>query len=242
MNEYSKNWDKLENNKNYIETADIVLQDRKTLLNIMNSFFLKFIINGNKKRILDLGTGDGVLVKNLYSVNKNIDVVVTDGSQDMLENAKENLKDIKNIKYICITFEDIIDNQFKEKKFDFIVSSFAIHHLLLDQKKAFFKSLYNLLNPGGYFINIDTVSNTSKQYNKWYIDLWVEWIKRIQKENNLKTNYENIAYKASDRPENHYDPLDIQLQFLKDAGFSEVECHYKYGLFAIYSGKKYKKS
>ena len=68
--------------------------------------------------------------------------------------------------------------------------------------------------------------------------MWAEWINEIQKVNNLKTNYQDIAYKAPDRPENHYDPLDVQLDFLKQAGFNNVECHYKYGLFAIYGGKK----
>ena len=238
MNEYSTNWDKLENNKNYLEFVDIVLQDRKTLLNILKSFFLKFIVNDNKKRILDLGTGDGILVKNLYSIDQNIEFVVTDGSQDMLDKAKENLKGINNIKYIHITFEEIIENRFKENFFDFIVSSFAIHHLLLDQKRALFKCLFNLINPGGYFINIDTVTNNDIKYTKWYLDLWKEWIERFQKENNTNTKCEDIPHKAPEKPENHYDPLDKQLQFLKEAGFTEVNCHYKYGLYAIYGGLK----
>lgn len=238
MSDYSKNWDKLENNKNYLEFADIVLQDRKSLLNILNSFFLKFIVDGKKKKVLDLGTGDGILIKSLYNVNQNVDIVAIDGSQDMLKKAEKNLNYIKNIKFICITFEEIIARQLKEKNYDFIVSSFAIHHLLLEQKKELFKSIFDLLNHSGYFINIDTVTCSNKNYYKWYLDLWKEWIVRFQLENKTGTEYQDIPYKAPEKPENHYDPLFKQIQFLNEIGFSEVDCHYKYGLYAIFGGKK----
>ena len=43
-------------------------------------------------------------------------------------------------------------------------------------------------------------------------------------------------YKAYD--ENKPDTLDSQLNALRDIGFCEVDCFYKYGVFAVFGGKR----
>jgi tRNA (cmo5U34)-methyltransferase len=43
---------------------------------------------------------------------------------------------------------------------------------------------------------------------------------------------------ARKKPENQYETLADQLRWLEEAGFTEVECHYRRGLFGIYSGRK----
>jgi len=239
MTDYSTQWDKLENNKAYLDIADIVIQDRNRLIKIMKSFFKYYFPDNAKIKILDLGCGDGILSKSLYLYNSNIDILATDGSAEMLEKAKMNLKDIPSVRFKQITFEEIIDNKLEENTFDFIVSSFAIHHLVLKDKKWFFKKLYELLQAGGYFMNIDTCLSINSEITAWYYRLWKEWIIEFQKKCGITDkDYSDIPAGVPSRPENHYDRLDEQLLFLNELGYKDVECHYKYGIFCIYGAKK----
>ncbi|MBN2520686.1 MAG: class I SAM-dependent methyltransferase [Bacteroidales bacterium] len=232
------NWANLVYSRDYLEKADYIIPFRRILYSILVSFFENFVVDGKKKMILDLVTGDGILTKTLFNRNKNIEFVVTDGSKDMLKKSRENLKGVPVKKFINITFEEIIEGNFNPESFDFIMSSFAIHHLYLDGKKQIFNKIYNLLNPGGYFINIDTAINQDNKITSWYYKIWKEWIIKLKHDLNLKQPNEEIPDTAPVSPENHYDPLDVQLKFLKETGFKEVDCHFKFGIFTIYGGKK----
>ena len=75
-------------------------------------------------------------------------------------------------------------------------------------------------------------------FKDWYYELWREWIDCHHKSLNLENPFEHVPNEARAKSENYYDPLQIQLGYLSDIGFVDVECHYKYGLFTIYGAKK----
>ena len=136
MNEFEKsNWNNPEYSQKYLDEADIYIPKRNDLLKILCSFYHKFIYSDKKRRILDLGCGNGILSKMLYNQNGNIEIVVTDGSKDMLIEAKKELEGLPVLDFCQISFEEIIQGKFNSGFFDFIVSSFAIHHLPFSQKK-----------------------------------------------------------------------------------------------------------
>ena len=239
MNEFEKsNWNKPEYSQKYLDEADIYIPEREKLLRIFVSFYRKFIASDKKKKILDLGCGNGILSKTLYNQNGNLEIVVTDGSKDMLNEAKKELNGMPVLEFCQISFEEIIQGKFQRGLFDFIVSSFAIHHLNFSQKKKLFKKIFELMNSNAFFINIDVVESKYENYNHWYYDLWKEEIIYKQTLLNLNKSYDQIPEEAKKKPENHYDLLGAQLDALKEIGFSAVELHYKSGVFAIYGGKK----
>jgi len=240
MNEFEKsNWNKAEYSQKYLDEADIYIPERENLLRILTSFYRKFIMSDKKKkRIVDVGCGNGILSKALYNQNSNLEIVVTDGSKDMLNEAKKELDGMPVLEFCQISFEEIIQGKFEGELFDFIVSSFAIHHLLFSQKKKLFKKIFELMNLNANFINIDVVESNYENYNNWYYDLWKEGIINRQKSLNINKSFEQVPEEARKKPENHYDTLEAQLDALKETGFSVVECYYKCGVFAIYGGKK----
>ena len=95
-----------------------------------------------------------------------------------------------------------------------------------------------MMNQNAYFLNTDVVISNYEDYTEWYYDLWKEWIIYRQKSLNINKSFENVPEVARKMPENKFDLLEAQLNALKSIGFSDVECHYKYGVFAIYGGKK----
>jgi len=239
MNEFEKSsWSNSEFSRKYLDEADMYIPERNLLLRILASFYHKFINSDKKKRILDLGCGNGVLSKTLFNQNSNLDIVVIDGSKEMLIEAKKELEGMPVSKFCQISFEEIIQGEFEGGLFDFIISSFAIHHLNMTQKKKLFKRIFEMMNLGGHFINIDVVVSNYEDYTEWYYDLWKEGIIIKQKFLNSSKTFEHVPEKARKGPENHFDLLRAQLKALKLIGFSGVECHYKCGVFAIYGGRK----
>jgi tRNA (cmo5U34)-methyltransferase len=123
--------------------------------------------------------------------------------------------------------------------FDFAVSSLAIHHLRMDEKRRLFERIYSVLNPGGFFVNIDVVLSPSDVLDGWYMSLWKEWITERKFALGLKGDYyEDIVWRYKDNKDNKPDTLDDQLNALKTVGYKDVDCLYKYGIFTMYSGRK----
>lgn len=55
----------------------------------------------------------------------------------------------------------------------------------------------------------------------------------------VQESFEYLPEQYKNNPDNHPDTLNIQLNALKSVGFQQVDCYYKYGIFAIFGGEKY---
>lgn len=240
MTEFNKSkWAKAEFSQEYIENSDIYIVERRRLLEILRSFYNHFINNKPKINILDLGCGDGIITHELLKVNNSISTTLIDGSEDMLNKARKRLNGFNHTHFIKASFQEIIDKNLVQGNFDFIVSSLAIHHLTMDEKKALFRSIYSHLDTDGYFLNIDAVLAPTKALERWYLLLWKEWIDERKTFLKIEGNYfEEIIQRYKDLVENKPDTLDAQIGALKFIGFKDVDCFYKYGIFTMYGGKK----
>ena len=90
----------------------------------------------NAKRILDLGTGDGCLLRILKtrrSHNEIDEAVVIDVSPIMLKRVKENFVHDNRVKIIEHDLQNPLP---KLGQFDAVVSSFVIYHLEHERKKS----------------------------------------------------------------------------------------------------------
>ncbi len=239
MTEFNKTrWKEYDFVQDYIANRDIYIPERKRLMEITKSFYRHFLQSNQYNNVLDLGCGDGAIIQELLKVDDKIKATLIDGSQHMLSIAKEHLKKFKNISFVKATFQEILREDIVPNGFDFIISSLSIHHLTLDEKKALFECVYSHLNAGGYFLNIDVILAPTEAIEQWYLLLWREWIIDEQTALNKDGNYEAVICRYKDNKDNKPDTLTDQLNALKNIGFRDVDCFYKYGIFTIFGGKK----
>jgi tRNA (cmo5U34)-methyltransferase len=225
--------------KQYRNNADIYIVERQRMFGIMRSFFRYFIPGKRNVRVLDLGCGDGVVTANILEVNKSVSATLVDASADMLAKAREKLQGVENADYVKADFQEIVKSGLPERDFDIVVSSMAIHHLTMNEKRDLFRAINRHLRPDGYFVNIDVVLPSSDALDGWYMKLWEEWMdeKRAELQMFDEPSAEVIV-RYRDGEENQPDTLDEQLDALRAAGFGDVDCYYKYGIFTVFGGVK----
>jgi tRNA (cmo5U34)-methyltransferase len=221
----------------YRDQAEGCIPERRNLIEIAKSLYRHLAKRSPLRRILDLGCGDGLMVEELLKVDDSINATLVDGSQEMLIAAGNRLARFENKHLIKANFQDLLAQDLLPNAFNFVISSFAIHHLVMSEKEALFEYIYRHLDSGGFFLNIDVVLSPTDDLEKWYMMLWQEWIDTYaaisQKEALLK-----VPRKYKDNLDNTPDSLMKQLQALKTIGFENVDCYYKYGVFAMFGGSK----
>ncbi|MDR7855937.1 class I SAM-dependent methyltransferase [Tissierella sp.] len=137
---------------------------------------LNTIYNIARKRegakILDIGFGTGVLTKKLY--DDGYEIYGIDFSQKMIEIAKEKMPIANLIKY---DFSKGLPEEMKDNSFDYIISTYAMHHLKDEEKIKFIEKLENYLNKDGKIIIGDIAFETREllekckiNYNKYWDD------------------------------------------------------------------------
>ena len=236
MSEFNNTlWADTKFSNNYIDKSNSFLPYRKEIIEIFLSYCDYFISKNGNIKIMELGCGDGYTANKILSNNKIEKAVLIDGSNQMLMAAKERLNKFNNIEYRHISFQDLINKQEITGKYNLIFSSLAIHHLTLEEKGKLYRLIYDLLLTDGSFINYDVVLPLSLNLEPWYLDIWKNWI-----ENNEQANpsLNNIPQQYKDNKDNIPSSLEEQLKILNDIGFNNVDCYFKYGVFAVFGGKK----
>jgi len=233
------NWARPEFSREYRDNADIFIVERGRLFDIMKSFYGYFINGNEQKHILDLGCGDGIVTHHLLEIDNSISATLVEPSADMMNKAKERLAGANNITYVQASFQDLLTSGIVHQDFDFIVSSMAIHHLDMGDKKRLFNFIFSHLKHGGYFMNIDTVLPPAVSLENWYFRMWNEWVDQKKTALGLERDlFRDLTRRYKDADENKPDTLYDQLNALKETGFGEVDCYYKYGIFSVFGGKK----
>jgi tRNA (cmo5U34)-methyltransferase len=173
-------------------------------------------------RILDLGTGNGRLIRLLKNNNKNLNIVEAIGldfSSLMIKKAREEFSKDPSVKIIEHDLNNSLFPKLNCEKFDVVVSSFAIHHLEHQRKLALYKEIFSILNSGGIFCNLDHVSSPSPQLHKRFMAMLGKTPETEDSSNRLLD-------------------LHTQLEWLKTIGFIDVDCYWKWLEFALLIGVK----
>lgn len=225
--------------KDYLETADFIVIERKRLIQLLIDIFSYHFKTKEGLKIIDIGCGDGIVTKHLSESFPENDFTLLDGSREMIEKVKMRFK-TQNFHCIHQNFTEFISKNKPLNRYHFIYSSMAIHHLQFPEKKQLFRKIYQALENGGLFLNIDTILPNSKLSEKWQFFMWRDWMRRNLEENGFmeKNKYNYIPDKYKQNKENVPSKLVQQLHALQDVGFKNVDCFFKYGIIALFGGTR----
>ena len=202
-------------------------KQRPSLIPCFSDFYGVAVDNINLStsapEILDLGAGTGLFSEFILQKYPNAKITLVDLSQKMLDIAQKRFSSNKNINIIQGDF-----STFKgEKLYNAVISSLAIHHLEDKTKVELYNTIFSLLKPDGIFINAEQVAGESEYFSRLYDQ---EWRRKVENSSlsreEIDASYERI--KLDKRT-----PVSTQLKWLKNAGFKEVDCLYKYYDFAV---------
>ena len=226
----------------YTDSANFIVLERQRSIRILLEIVAFHFPSLSGLHILDLGCGEGIITKYIYDKSPDNNFYLLDASEEMLNKARGNLTSSKsNISFSHRTFEDYYTSQSEDWKYDFVFSANAIHHLDFTQKTALYTKIFKELKPGGLFLNIDAVHPSSAHSEEIQFQMWRNWMNETLERNGKEIElgkYDNIPslYKNNleDRPSGLWD----QLQALSRCGFRDVDCFYKYSIFAVFGGTK----
>ncbi len=221
----------------YRDSADDFIPDRAGLIRITALLCRYFKGGRTGNSVLDLGCGDGLFVHELFRIDPDIEATMVDGSTEMLAAARQRLTGHARTSFVQATFQQLLSHDPLEKRFDFVLSSLAIHHLGTEQKEALFGYVFSHLNPGGMFVIVDVVRAPTDNLENAYLALWREWILR-NCEPAKRAELGLVPGKYSSNPDNRPDGLMFQLEALERVGFRDVDCFYKNGIFAAFGGTR----
>ena len=210
------------------EQFDILLRLMSKSQTVVNNF-------------IDLGCGDGILANTLLTRYPDAHGLLLDYSPSMIDAAKDRMSAFPNQ---IIIQSDLSKSNWQDNiisKPDVVMSGYAIHHLKNGRKYELFEEIFETLSPGGIFVNIDHVASVSTFGNSLFNELIVDTrhakLKMEGKEkskNDLMSEYVN----RPDQYDNILLPVTTQCDWLKEIGFSDVDCYFKCFELAIYAGIK----
>ena len=90
-----------------------------------------------------------------------------------------------------------------------MISRFAIHHVVHERKRLLYAEIHGLLNPCGVFCNLEHVASPTPRLHE-------EFLKRI-----------GFTVETED-PSNKLLDVEIQLGWLREIGFVDVDCPWKW--------------
>jgi serine/threonine protein kinase len=221
----------------YLDKADEFVPLRRYLFHLLLSFLKRFRSAGSL-HVCDLGCGDGALGENIRALTDDTQLTLVDGSSEMLATARRRLGESSNIRFVHAAFDAIIRGDVPLGPFDFVVSSFAIHHLNTTERTALFFRARQQLAPGGWFLNIDVGLPDNTAFTEWQFDLWREQIADREQQRGRKNSLGDVPDLVRRDPDNKFSALNGQLNSLRSVGFVDVECLYRNGIYVLYGGRK----
>ena len=120
--------------------------------------------------VLDVGFGTGTLTTKLYE--KGCTLYGQDFSARMIELAKEKMPDAVLIQG---DFSKGLDTALREKSYDFVISTYALHHLDYAGKLSLIRELTDCLNPGGRLLIGDVAFETNADLDACRLKAGDEW-------------------------------------------------------------------
>lgn len=210
MPDSSNEWQSVEHALAYLAMADQVPH------RVEGETALLEEIPEDAARVLDLGCGDGRLLALVLLKCRQAEGVAVDFSPVMLDRCRERFRDDERV---LVVEHDLSRPLPAWGEFDVVVSSFAIHHVSDARKRALYGEICDRLRPNGVFCNLEHVSSpTAALHERFLSELGIA--------------------PGEDDPSNQLLDVESQLGWLREIGFTDVDCLWKWRELALLRGTR----
>jgi tRNA (cmo5U34)-methyltransferase len=177
------------------------------------------LVPRSARRILDLGAGDGRLLALLKIERPDAHGVATDLSPTMLDAARARFAGDALVSIVEHDLDAPLRVLGEAGAFDAVVSCFAIHHCSHARKRALYAEVYALLAPGGVFYNFEHVASPTPELHEAFFAAL------------------GMSLADEDRSNQLLD-VETQVAWLREIGFGQVDCFWKWRELALFGGVK----
>jgi tRNA (cmo5U34)-methyltransferase len=183
---------------------------------------------------LDLGAGTGAASRAVLTEYPNASALLAEFSPQMMAEGDKALVGFAG-RYRYVEY-DMNSSDWPAgipRQLDAIVSALSIHHLPDERKRSIFKEIRQRLKPGSWYVNYDPIRAPDATMES----IWERVNDIYDPDAQYKRTHRSPLEQA--RYENHVRymiPLAPQLDWLRDAGFTNIDVFWKRLDWVIYGG------
>jgi tRNA (cmo5U34)-methyltransferase len=179
--------------------------------------------------VLDVGAGTGLMSAFLLEKFPGARLTLMDISENMLEMARQRFRARPETRYVTCDYScsDL------GGPYDIICSALSIHHLETEDKRHLFRRIYTALKPGGMFVNADQADGETLYFRGRYLEYWNEFLKSGPM---TEAQHAEILKRRDTLDKN--EKLSVQLSWLHEAGFPDVDVVYRNRTFIVTVARK----
>ncbi|HUI08641.1 MAG TPA: class I SAM-dependent methyltransferase [Verrucomicrobiae bacterium] len=196
------------------------------------------------RRFLDLGCGDGILGRTILSAHPRARGVFVDFSPAMLAACRQRLRRsgpqtaVLELDYGSPGWQKAVR---RYGPFDAVVSGFSIHHQSDARKRGLYREIFQLLGPGGWFINLEHVAPAGPVTHALFEQSMIENIWQMHQRQGRSISRATVRrhfVRRKDRYANILAPVEKQCAWLRRIGFADVDCYLKVHELALFGGRR----
>jgi tRNA (cmo5U34)-methyltransferase len=174
--------------------------------------------------ILDIGAGTGLLSAFVLEKFPDARLTLMDISENMLDMARKRFATRPETEYVVCDYS----RSELAGPYDMVCSALSIHHLSPEDKRLLFKRVFTALKPGGMFVNADQADGETPYFQQRYLDYWNDFLR-----NGPMTEAQHAEILKRRDTLDRNEKLSLQLSWLAEAGYSDVDVVYKNRTFIV---------
>lgn len=179
------------------------------------------------RRALELGCGTGNFTIALARRFPDCLWTTVDASDEMVELTAARVEEEAAGVHVDCRVARFEEMEFDDESFDLITSCISLHHVA--DKGALFARMRPMLRPGGSICFSDQLTGAAPRVADRH---WERWLEHCRGPGQCTEEEVDHLVEHSE-VHDHYESLASYAEYLRDAGFVEIDCVWRDGMWAV---------
>jgi SAM-dependent methyltransferase len=194
------------------------------------------------RRFIDIGCGDGLLAAAIWQEHPDATGILLDHSPPLLQAARERFQNFAAPVHFCsIDYgqPEWVQAVARYAPVDLIVSGHSIHHQPDEGKRQVYSDIFGLLQPGGMFLNVEHVASPTERLERLWDEIRIDSSHTHALRRGLNKSRAEVETEYRERPDrqaNRFALVETQCNWLREIGYTDVDCYFKFFESAVFGG------